>query len=259
MFPANYPLPMKSSCQKKLSWQLFEYSDPFLELEFSSPEVVFHHRGTMYIHHEAKRIQSSFPHITEFKSCPFYSIKIVCIFLNAFQHPQHNRSKIQLSLLSKSGQNPTTDLFSPSLYKYQSYTLFLGVLWLTYQLSTIYVVFPSSLSLLHKVFAGGKLDLVWTTRSSAVSTQKHCVTLTWKTKSVSDKTQLDIKYEYIVYKLMTSNGPHNSVFIWSYWLPVSGWLKTVTSHIWWWTFWLSLALTLKTTPRERSLKFNSRT
>lgn len=70
-----------------------------------------------------------------------------------------------------------------------SHTRFLGVLWLTYQLATSYVVFLSSLSLLHEVFAWGKLDLVLTT--SAVSTWKHCnVTLTWKTKSVVMKSHL---------------------------------------------------------------------
>lgn len=72
-----------------------------------------------------------------------------------------------------------------------SHTQFLGVLWLTYQLATSYVVFLSSLSLLHEVFTGVKLDLVLITWSSAVSTWKHCnVTLTWKTKSVVTKSHL---------------------------------------------------------------------
>lgn len=103
MFPANYPLPVRSSCQNKLSWQLLENSDPFLGLGFSSPEVLwFYHQEIMYIHHQTKRTVFFSPHTKKFKSCSFYSINSNCShFPKIFSKPAAQRKWVKFNLHCK--------------------------------------------------------------------------------------------------------------------------------------------------------------
>lgn len=135
-----------------------------------------------------------------------------------------------------------------------SHTQLLGVIWLTNQLSTSYVVFLFSLHLLHKVFTGGKLDLVLTTWSSAVSTWKHCnVTLAGR-QSLYQVRYFSLQSKNPLSTIWWPGTDHKIVLL----FKAAHFQYQVDSELWFLSphslvniCWLSCALTFKTIHREK--------